>query len=213
MKQIYTEYEHWEPIITELPPRSHLFPLIPVGIGTGQSESLTSYIMRLAEAHCLYVTTLYSLILHPAVRTEIENPNSEETHAVLKWAHGITRNGHTWNGASEVASCHARAIERLTGVRDLHLLTWLPWESTLSHHLRQRRAWCPACFSQWRNEGLTIYEPLLWTLQIVKICPIHHCSLVEVCPCCGQENKLLNNKSRAGYCSYCRQRLSDLSED
>jgi hypothetical protein len=213
MKPIYTEYENWGPMITELPPRSRLFPLIPVGIGTGQSESLTSYIIRLAETHCLYVTTLYSLILHPAVRAEIENQSSEETRAVLKWAHGITRNGHTWNGVSEVASCHARAIERLTGVKDLHLLTWLPWEAALSHHLRQRRAWCPACFSQWRNEGQTIYEPLLWTLQIVKICPIHHCPLVEVCPCCGQENQLLNNKSRAGYCSYCRQRLSDLGED
>lgn len=148
MKPIYTEYEHWAPVITEIPPRSRLFPLVPVGIGTGQSESLTSYVMRLAEAHCLYVTTLYSLILHPAVRAEVENQDSEGSRIALKGAHGITRSGHTWNGVSEVASRHVRALERLTCVKDLHLLTWLPWEAALSHQLRQRRAWCPACFSQ-----------------------------------------------------------------
>ncbi|MGH9846793.1 MAG: TniQ family protein, partial [Blastocatellia bacterium] len=80
-------------------------------------------------------------------------------------------------------------------------------------HLRQHRAWCPACFGQWRNEGQTIYEPLLWTLQIVRVCPIHHCSLVEVCPCCQRENKLLSNHARAGYCSCCKQRLNYSGED
>ncbi|MGH7146876.1 MAG: TniQ family protein [Pyrinomonadaceae bacterium] len=213
MKPIYTEYEHWEPVVTELPPRSRLFPLVPVGIGTGQAESLTSYVMRLAEAHCLYVTTLYSLLLQPAVRAEAENQGPERSRIVLKGRHGITHSGHTWNGVSGVASCHVRALERLTGMTRLHLLTWLPWEAALSHHLRQHRAWCPACFGQWRNEGQTIYEPLLWTLQIVRVCPIHHCSLVEVCPCCQRENKLLSNHARAGYCSRCRQRLNDVSED
>ncbi|MCI0392134.1 MAG: TniQ family protein [Acidobacteria bacterium] len=213
MKPSYTEYERWEPVITELPPRSRLFPLVPVGIGTGQAESLTSYIMRLAEAHCLYVTTLYSQLLHPAARAEAENQGLERSRIALKGAHGITHSGHSWNGVSGVASCHVRALERLTGATQLHLLTWLPWKAALSHHLRQHRAWCPMCFAQWRSEGQTTYEPLLWTLQVVKICPIHHCSLVEVCPCCQRENKLLSNHARAGYCSGCKQRLNDSGED
>src|SRR5262249_51898054 len=98
MKPIYTEYEYWEPVITEIPPRSRLFPLIPRGIGTGQAESLTSYIMRLAKAHCLYVTTLYSQLLHPAVRAGAEKQGSEQSRIALKGGHGITRSGHTWNG-------------------------------------------------------------------------------------------------------------------
>jgi hypothetical protein len=213
MKPNYTEYERWEPVITELPPRSRLFPLVPAGTGTGQAESLTSYIMRLAEAHCLYVTTLYSQLLHPAARAEAENQGLERSRVALKGAHGITHSGHSWNGVSGVASCHVRALERLTGATQLYLLTWLPWKAALSHHLRQHRAWCPMCFDQWRSEGQTTYEPLLWTLQIVKICPIHHCSLVEVCPCCQRENKLLSNHARAGYCSGCKRRLNYSGED
>jgi hypothetical protein len=213
MSPIYTEYEYWEPVNTEIPPRSRLFPLVPMGVGTEQAESLTSYVMRLAEAHCLYVTTFYSLILHPAAKAEAENQSSEGSRIGLKGAYGITHNGHAWNGVSEVAACHVRALERLTGATQLHLLTWLPWAAALSHHLRQRRAYCPACFSQWRNEGQTIYEPLLWTLQIVRVCPIHHCQLAEACPSCGRENKLLGNHARVGHCSRCRQRLDGAGED
>lgn len=36
-----------------IPPRSRLYHLEPIGIGTPYVESLTSYIARLAEAHCL----------------------------------------------------------------------------------------------------------------------------------------------------------------
>lgn len=213
MKPVYTEYEQWEPVNTEIPPRSRLFPLVPVGIGTGQAESLTSYVMRLAEAHCLYVTTLYSRLLQPAVREEAENQGPERSRVVLKRKHGITRSGHTWNGVSEVAACHVRAIERLTGRAQLHLLTWLPWAAALSHHLRRHRAWCPECFDQWRAEGQTIYEPLLWTLQIVRVCPIHHYPLVEVCPRCRRQNELLSNHTRGGYCSCCKQRLGYSDQD
>ena len=37
----------------KFPPRSRLYSLEPVGMGTPHVESLTSYIARLAEAHCV----------------------------------------------------------------------------------------------------------------------------------------------------------------
>ncbi|WP_373541465.1 hypothetical protein [Chamaesiphon sp.] len=44
-----------EPII---PHRSILYSIPPIGIGTGDIEDLTSYICRLAEAHCLSIDRL-----------------------------------------------------------------------------------------------------------------------------------------------------------
>src|SRR5262249_51910909 len=157
--------------------------------------------------------TLYSQLLHPAVRAEAEKQGSEQSRIALKGGHGITRSGHTWNGVSGVASCHVRALERLTNVKDLHLLTWLPWEAALSHHLRKHRAWCQACFKQWQKEGQRIYEPLLWTLQIIEICPVHLSPLVETCPYCGRKNNLLSNHARLGCFSRCKQRLDCAAQD
>src|SRR5438105_13804339 len=41
-----------------MPPRSRLYSLEPIGIGTPQTESLTSYISRLAAAHGVRVRDL-----------------------------------------------------------------------------------------------------------------------------------------------------------
>src|SRR5208283_2247871 len=45
------EYGAWDLSDVKLPPRSRLYNLDPVGLGTGFVESLTSYFSRLAEAH------------------------------------------------------------------------------------------------------------------------------------------------------------------
>ncbi|MEM9271562.1 MAG: hypothetical protein AAGA80_01180, partial [Cyanobacteria bacterium P01_F01_bin.143] len=47
----------------QFPTRSRLYHLEPVGIGTPHVESLTSYISRLAEAHCLYPHSLVTKII------------------------------------------------------------------------------------------------------------------------------------------------------
>src|SRR5690349_6171525 len=45
--------------------RSTLYHLLPIGVGTTNVESLTSYIMRLAEAHCVLTRTLVVEQLFP----------------------------------------------------------------------------------------------------------------------------------------------------
>lgn len=44
---------------------SRLFSINPVGIGSHLSESLTSFICRLAEAHCVHVGTLITEEIAP----------------------------------------------------------------------------------------------------------------------------------------------------
>lgn len=50
-------YDLWNLAPRALPPRSRLYSLQPMAIGTPRVESLTSYIMRLAEAHTVSVRT------------------------------------------------------------------------------------------------------------------------------------------------------------
>ena len=45
--------EDWSLKPPEIPPRSRLFSLEPVAVGTPYTESLSSYLHRLAQAHCL----------------------------------------------------------------------------------------------------------------------------------------------------------------
>ncbi len=214
MKSLYTEYEDWEPGLVDLPSRSRLYPLTPVGIGTSQAESLTSYLMRLAAAHCLSPGTLYKQVIYPLVRAETAPPSRPLRLSSLAVI-GIIRAAHSWNGAHQSTSNLVRTLERLTRVPGLRLLTWLPWEAVLASQLlmRRQRVWCPHCLSQWQGEGQTIYEPLLWTLQVVRICPTHDSPLVEVCPGCQRKLQTLSANVRAGHCSWCQQWLGDSGDE
>jgi len=147
MKSRYTEYEGWEAGLVDLPPRSRLYSLAPIGIGTVQAECLTSYLMRVAAAHCLSPGTLYQHVIYPLVRAESADLCKQSRPSTLEVISTI-RAAYCWNGANKSATNLVRALERLTCVPDLHLLTWLPWEAVLSRQLllRHQRAWCPLSF-------------------------------------------------------------------
>ncbi|HEY7068447.1 MAG TPA: hypothetical protein VII06_43770 [Chloroflexota bacterium] len=51
-------YPAWDLARPAVPPRSRLFHLAPIGIGTPETESLTSYLTRLAAAHSVRVREL-----------------------------------------------------------------------------------------------------------------------------------------------------------
>lgn len=48
------ELPQWDLVAEQLPRRSVLYAPAPVGMGTTMGESLTSYLARLAAAHCVY---------------------------------------------------------------------------------------------------------------------------------------------------------------
>jgi len=43
--------ESWDLTVPDVPPRARFYSQEPIGIGTPLVESLTSYLLRLAEAH------------------------------------------------------------------------------------------------------------------------------------------------------------------
>ena len=44
--------------LPRLAPRTRLYHVPPIGIGTTMVEGLTGYVMRLAEAHCVTTSAL-----------------------------------------------------------------------------------------------------------------------------------------------------------
>ncbi len=64
-KNDLTIYNSWDMTYPSIPARSRLFQLEPIGIGTPYVESLTSYIVRLAKAHCLLPRTLITKMIAP----------------------------------------------------------------------------------------------------------------------------------------------------
>src|SRR5438128_1248201 len=59
-------FDSWDSIPPVLPPRSRLYMLKPVGIGTPFVESLSGYIARLADVHAVSVGDLVGRELSPA---------------------------------------------------------------------------------------------------------------------------------------------------
>src|SRR5216684_387399 len=138
-------FESWSLSSPPVPPRSQLYSLQPVGVGTGMVESLTGYVARLLS--------------------DLANPKGGIVTAGAKAArvggHGFRACSYAINGVTDRAATWVDALGAATTRRDLRCLTLLPFRHALPDHLfRRRRAWCALCFEQWRANGQIVYEPL-----------------------------------------------------
>ena len=62
--------EFWEPEPLSCHPRSRLYRLPPLGLGTALVESLTSYILRLSASHQVSVSVLVAREIGPGFREQ-----------------------------------------------------------------------------------------------------------------------------------------------
>jgi len=198
---VIREFEPWELNSPVLPPATRLYSLAPIGVGTPMVESLTGYIARLAEAHCVSTGLLYW--------KEIKALSGKGNIFSFRVTGDGGYSTHTINGHGSPAADFVRVVEALTGRRDLRYLTLLTWAQVLPGHalLRRWRAWCERCFQAWLKAKQPIYEPLLWTMHAVNICPYHRCKLRDACPYCARRVGPLDWRSRPGYCSRCERAL------
>ncbi len=200
-----TTYSEWDLKLPEIPVRSRLYHLEPFGVGTPNVESLTSYVQRLASEHC--VTTGKLIISEIALhdRGRLLTHKVESISQIL----GVDNSRTALNGTGLMAAYLVHALEVLTLRSDLRFLTLLFWEQVLPIRglLRRFRAWCPTCYEQWRYTNCVIYEPLLWSIDAVKLCLHHCCLLSERCPHCQQQLVVITGCSRPGYCSHCHNWL------
>lgn len=185
-----------------IPVRSRLYSLPPIGVGTAEVESLTSYTTRLALAHGVSAGVLMTREIARLMR-----PGEFEPGGYFK----VTSQNHSVNGMDGCAANWISALERLTLRRDLSMLTLRSWQYVLPRIgvMRTTKAWCPHCYEQDSEP----YERLLWSLRAVTVCPKHQISLTRKCPQCSQELKVLRHTGRLSACSRCGASFSQPIND
>jgi hypothetical protein len=197
-------YGEWTVAPPVLSPCTYLYSLPSIGVGTAAVESFTGYITRLAAAHAVETGVLVNAELLKRIPytkgASVGGPPSKLPTAFFIDAFSL-------NGIGERARAWVSALERMTGIRGLDLLTLLPWSKVIScvHLLRTQRAWCPYCYG--KPPGLAdqrVYDRLLWTFQVVAACPVHGGPLESICPSCTKEQYVFAPRMRPGYCSRCQ---------
>jgi hypothetical protein len=78
------ELPQWNLTPERLPKRSMLYAPTPVGMGTAMGESLTSYLARLAVAHCVYPGILLREMLLPMFEEAEAQEKGSEQHPLWR---------------------------------------------------------------------------------------------------------------------------------
>jgi hypothetical protein len=191
-------YDAWHIVAPTMYPRSELYCLAPIGIGTARVEGLASYLMRLAEAHHVELGALVDLIgsyLSTPCRYRV--PALRVQRLCERWREipSVELTLNDWVGATE----------KLTLRTDLSWLTMLGWAELIDLRsvYRYERTWCPYCYEEVGAAEQPIYEPLLWNVKEVRLCIRHLRPLRRECNHCCRVQSTVLRSSRAGYCALC----------
>jgi hypothetical protein len=193
-------YHVWDETIPAIPPRSRLYCMEPIGVRTPSVECLTSYIARLAEEHGVTLKSLMMHVIFPALGQDVT-----EADYYRRLSTFCEQNCSSLNGRSPMARQWVAVMQNLTSCESLRFLTMLTWSevTAIRKLVRQRKAWCPACYDDWRQARQVLYDPLLWALKSVQMCPHHRRPLVTVCPHCQVTLPFLSPDAHPGYCTRC----------
>ncbi|GAE33148.1 helix-turn-helix domain-containing protein [Halalkalibacter akibai] len=187
--------------------RSTLYNIEPIGIGTPFVESLTSYIIRLSEAHCVLTGSLISKVYTPLLGKEyLSKISSRGGDGFYDSAIGI-------NGLGKLAGEFIELTEKFTGRTDLGFTTLKAFSQIFPNRglLKKTKSWCPICYEEDRVKGRIIYDQLIWNFQLVGTCLKHKSPLKNICVHCGQFVSVINRKSVPGTCSKCGQWLGTIN--
>lgn len=189
-----------------MPPRSRLFAMDPIGIGTAEAEGLVSYVIRLASAHAVSPRRL--------VRDEFAkaSPELDKYRRSGPFFKSATR---SVNGHHVFSQYFADAIETLCCINPsamtlLSLKAMLPFNEPRLFALNQR--WCPACYDRMRDAKNDVYQPLVWSFELYRVCHQHHVLLVDQCPSCGKYQESIPKSASIGFCCHCSVWMGGIGE-
>jgi hypothetical protein len=168
--------------------------LSPLGLGSPDAESLSSYAQRLAASQSIFPGQLVFRVL-----TWLDEGRPEMIGSWAKHPRRV-RIGHNNNGFSH-ALVWLRLLQRLTGRADLEQLTTASWDHNFPTRQFQRSelAVCPHCLA----EDSEPYHRLSWLLQAVKVCLHHRIALTSTCPRCEKAIPIIHDRSMVLMCPWC----------
>jgi hypothetical protein len=168
----------------------------------GRVEQLSSLAIRSAERLSVSFRDFYHELIVPRIYGERSLPAVQ----------GIPLHG-TVDGMLQAAEMWSTAMNSVLGREDLRRTTMLSWRQALAPRalVRTHRAWCPVCLHELANLGRVVYEPLVWRVSDVTVCP-HHCVRLEIhCPHCGKGRQpSFRAFARVGCCRGCGRWLGRL---
>lgn len=108
------------------------------------------------------------------------------------------------DGPTAVARVYLNALQPLVESNCIEACTFLPFAGMLTEKnlLRRYRAWCPLCLISMKDR-MGVYEPLLWRLSDVTVCPVHNVDLVTECGACKRRGEVVARYARVGCCGLC----------
>jgi hypothetical protein len=185
-----------------MPLRSCLHALKPIGVGTPEVESLVSYYCRLAASHS---TTTDELARFVTDKMGLELAPEFDWHA--RQLSGLRESALSWSAA----------LSALTGVPGLDSLTFLPWREVIAQNGRSLMAagqFCPMCLAEDLQQGRTPYLRLAWESAEVAVCHRHGTPLRHHCSSCGKTN--VRHAAAVvvpGWCTKCGEFLGNETHD
>lgn len=201
--------------LPNIPKRSRLCHLEPIATGTPYVEGLISYICRLAEAHCVSPGVLIKKEILPSFQDNYSisfggiYALQEEGNNVLVSCLPKPPSRKNPNEYGLLGWQYLEGLRPLTMRKDLEALIISLKASKILIRIgdgemtRDLRAWCPECFEMWRTNNHLLYEPLLWSIAAITICPYHHQSLQSRCPHCNKSQRPLTATMLVARCSQC----------
>jgi len=178
-------------VLTPLPPS----PLRTAG--PGLQESIHHYALRMAAQCCISLGKLEMFLL----RSE---SNEKKT--------GSASFPSSWIGPRSNFRTLLSALKRDTGVRNLHIGTFLSVADVMGRGGTRRRqirgdgrVWCPACYLKWDDR--VSCEPLIWAFDMLSACPIHGVQLESRCRECSTSQSFSADYRRRRSCKVCSSPL------
>jgi len=184
------------------PSGTALYPLVPMRRGTAFAESLSGYIARLSVEHGLLISDFLDV---PCLGTTEVRQVDRRTRRRLFHASSYQIDGSSVHSTRWVAALEAAT--RVSGLRNHTIVPFLGFSA--DSWLRAWKAWCPHCYEDWLQSGSTLYDPLLWSIKAVTVCPTHQRAMVERCRFCQKKQRPLTNGYVVGRCGHCRAMLNE----
>lgn len=179
---------------------SSIYNLLPEGQYSKNIESLSSYIKRLANQHCVSVGNFTSKLLLPHLK--VIHKKDYKNNIYRDYSYHL-------NGQGQFAKDTIHIIEKLSGRVDLSHHTMIKFHEIISRikMLKNRKEWCPICFQEMRVNSGIVFEKLVWSLNHYDICCTHLVKLEHQCKICGKYEERNLRKENIGYCDYCHSWL------